>query len=289
MSKAKSINLQTVFSIRSMFFSSIGVVFAILGLQGFMMPNNFVDGGVTGISILILGFINIHISLLLLVLNIPFVTLAYFKISPGFAIQSLIAVIMLAAGMYFIEIRAFTNDKFLIAIFGGFFIGVGIGFVIRGGGIIDGLEVIAQYTEKKSAFSSAEIILLINILVILGAAYRFGIETSMYSILVYYIAMKTTDYVVDGFKEYTSLHIVSKIPEEIKSEIVLNFGKQITTYKGEKGFLPGSFENYDDCEVIMTIVTRLEMHKIKKHLQLIDPSAFIYVNSIKEVAGNNKV
>ncbi len=283
--KKNSIQWSTIFSLRSISFTIIGIAFAVLGLQGFMLPNNFLDGGVTGISILVTGFIKIHISLLLLLFNVPFVIIGYHKISRTFGIQALIAILLLSAGMFFIEIPAFTNDKVLIAIFGGFFIGLGIGFVIRGGGVIDGLEVIAQYTEKKVAFSSGEIILALNTLIIIGAAYQFGIETGMYSILVYFTAMKTTDYVVDGFEEFTALNIISKDAEVVKSTIVNDFGKAISVYKGERGSLPGSFEIRDNCDIIMTVVTRLEVHRIKEAVSKIDPKAFMFVNSIKEVKG----
>jgi uncharacterized membrane-anchored protein YitT (DUF2179 family) len=263
----------------------IGVFFAVLGLQGFMIPNNFIDGGVTGISILLMGIGDLHISILLLIFNLPFVIIGFKKIGYTFGIQALIAILLLSAGMYFIHIEVFTEDKVLIALFGGFFIGLGIGFVIRGGGVLDGLEVIAQHTEKKSAFSSAEIILVFNILIILGAAYRFGIETGMYSILVYYTAMKTTNYVVDGFEEFTALNIISKDATAIRKLLVTDFGKGITVFKGERGYLPGSFDKKEDCDIIVTVVTRLEIHRIKKALLKIDPNAFIFVNSIKEVKG----
>ena len=283
--KPKNIQWRTIFSLRSILFTVLGVTLAVVGLQGFMLPNNFLDGGVTGISILVTGFADIHISVLLLVFNIPFVLMGYHKIGRTFGLQALIAILLLSAGMYFIEIPAFTNDKVLIAIFGGFFIGLGIGFVIRGGGVIDGLEVIAQYTEKKSAFSSGEIILALNTLIIVGAAYQFGIETGMYSILVYFTAMKTTDYVVDGFEEYTALNIISKNAEAVKFAIVNDFGKAISVYRGERGSLPGSFEIREDCDIIMTVVTRLEVHRIKEAVSKIDPEAFMFVNSIKEVKG----
>lgn len=283
MKKARNINWQYIFSPKSLTLNLFGVLFAVIGLQGFMVPNNFLDGGVTGLSILLTGLANIHISLILLAFNLPFVIIGYKKISRTFGLQALIAMLLLSAGMYFIEFPAFTHDKLLIAVFGGFFIGLGIGLVIRGGGVVDGLEVIAYYTEKKSAFTSAEIILTLNILIILGAAYRFGIETGMYSILVYYTAMKTTNYVVEGFEEYTALNIISAKQESIKATIVNDFGKAISTYKGERGSLPGSFNIKQDCDIIMTIVTRLEVHRIKKAIALIDPNAFIFVNSIKEV------
>ncbi|MCM8567980.1 YitT family protein [Gramella jeungdoensis] len=285
MAIATKIEWRTVFSLRSLAFTFIGVSLAVIGLQGFMVPNNFLDGGVTGLSILMSSYAKFHISIWLLIFNIPFLIIGYHKISRTFGFQALIAMLLLSAGMYFINIPVFTNDKVLIAIFGGFFIGLGIGCVIRGGGVIDGFEVIAQYTERKSAFTSGEIILALNTLMIIGAGLRFGIETGMYSILVYFTAMKTADYVVDGFEEYTALNIISKESEKIKFEIVNNFDKAVTIYKGERGFLPGSYDIKAECDIIMTVVTRLEIHRIKVAVSAIDPDAFIFVNSIKEVKG----
>ncbi|MBS9525830.1 YitT family protein [Litoribacter ruber] len=285
MSDLKKINWKSIFSFKSIAFTIIGVAFAVVGLQGFMVPNNFLDGGITGISILVKGFANVHISILLIVFNLPFLIIGYSKIGQTFSLKALIAVLLLAAGMYFIEIPIFTTDKVLIAVFGGFFIGMGIGFVIRGGGVIDGLEVIGYYTKKKSGFTSGEIILALNTIIILGAAFKFGIETAMYSILVYFTAMKTSDYVVDGFEEYTALTIISKEHEQIKSLIVNNFGKAISVYKGERGYLPENFHLKYECDIIMTIVTRLEIHRIKEAVNEIDAEAFFYIQSIKEVKG----
>lgn len=285
MSKSDTIKWKSIFSLKSISFTILGVLFAVIGLQGFMVPNNFLDGGVTGISILVTGFANIHISVLLVVFNIPFLVVGYRKIGKTFSLQALIAILLLAAGMYFIEIPAFTTDKVLIAVFGGFFIGLGIGFVIRGGGVIDGLEVIGYYTQKKSSLTSGEIILALNCLIIIGAAFKFGIETGMYSILVYYTAMKTSDYVVDGFEEYTALTIISAECQTVKELIVQDFGKAITVYKGERGYLPGKIDHVNDVDIIMTVVTRLEIHRLKEAIGEIDPKAFLYVQSIKEVKG----
>lgn len=281
----KRVQWRSIFSIHSIAFTIFGVLFAVVGLQGFLLPNNFLDGGVTGISILITGFAHIHISILLVAINIPFIIMGFRKISRTFGVQTLIAVLLLAAGMYFIQIPVFTNDKLLIAIFGGFFIGMGIGFVIRGGGVIDGLDVIGQYTEKKSAFTASEIILVLNVLIILGAAYKFGIEAGMYSILVYFTAMKTTDYVVEGFQEYTSLNIISRHSDDVKSLIANEFRKGLVVYKGERGFLPESFDIKADCDIIVTVVTRLEIHRLSEAILQIDPKAFLFVSSIKEVKG----
>lgn len=285
MLEVKKLHWKTVFSLRSILYTVLGVALAVLGLQGFMVPNNFLDGGVTGISILVKGFSNIHISVFLILFNIPFIWMGFVKIGRTFGVQAMLAVLLLAAGMYFINIPPFTEDKVLIAVFGGFFIGLGIGFVIRGGGVIDGFEVIAQYTERKSAFTSGEIILALNSLMIFAAATTFGIETAMYSILVYFTAMKTTNYVVDGFEEYTALHVISRESEKIKSCIVNDFGKAISVFKGERGYLPQSFHIKADCDIVMTVVTRLEIHRLQEAIHRIDPTAFIYVQSIKEVKG----
>ena len=141
------------------------------------------------------------------------------------------------------------------------------------------------YSQKRSGFTSSEIIMVINSLVILGAVFKFGPEVAMYSILVYFVAIKTADYVVDGFEEFTALNVVSKEYEKVKSLIVNDFGKAISVYKGERGYLPGSFHIKHDCDIVVTIVTRLEIHRIKNAIYEIDPNAFFYVQSIKEVKG----
>ncbi len=284
-SDTRKIDWKSILSPRAIGFTILGVFFAVVGLQGFLVPNHFLDGGVTGISILVKAYFDIHISFYLILFNIPFLIVGYYKISKSFALQSFIAVLLLALGMYFVDIPTFTQDKILIAVFGGFCIGLGIGFVIRGGGVIDGIDVIGQYTERNSAFTASEIILALNTLMVLGAAYKFGIEAGMYSILVYFTAMKTTNYVVDGFEEFTSLNIISKEHEKIKSLIINEFGKSLAVYKGKRGFLPGDLYNPEDCDIILLIVTRLEVHRITEAINEIDPKAFLFINSIKEVRG----
>ncbi len=282
----QKINFKQVFNPKSLMFIVLGVISATVALQGFMIPNHFLDGGVTGISILIHEYFDFPIYILLLLLNIPFVFIGYKKIGKTFAVQTSIAIILLTISMYFIKIPdAFTNDKLLIAIFGGLLIGLGIGLVIKGGAVIDGLEVLADYTHKKSGFSTSEVILSINSILFLGIAFKFGIESAMYSILTYYTAMKISDYVVDGFEEFTALSIISKEHETIKSVIVNDFNKAITVYKGERGYLPGKFDISHDCDIVMTIVTRLEIHRLRQALTEVDPQAFFFVQSIKEVKG----
>jgi|SRR5690554_2559505 len=281
----KKIHWRAIFSLRSILSTLFGVFIAVVGLKGFLVPNHFLDGGVTGLSILIEGFAQIHMSILLVVLNIPFIIIGFNKISRTFGVKAMLAVLLLSAGMYYIEIPLFTTDKLLIAAFGGFFIGLGIGFVIRGGGVIDGFDVIGQYTERNSAFTASEIIMTLNIFMILAAAYKFGIEAGMYSILVYFTAMKTTDYVVEGFEQYTALNIISSHSEEIKSIIAKDFGKGLVVYKGERGYLPESFDVRADCDIIVTVVTRLEIYRLSEAILRVDPKAFMFVNRLKEVKG----
>ena len=283
--KNDRIDWKQVWNIKNLLHIIFGVGLAVLAIKGFMIPNRFLDGGMTGIAILLHEIFHINISILVIALNLVFIYLGYRKIGKTFAVQTSIAVILLSAGLFFIDIGPITTDKLLIAIFGGILIGAGIGLVIRGGGVIDGAEVIAVFTRRKVGFSNSEIIMLINCIIFAVAALEFGIETAMYSVITYFTATRATNYVVDGIEEYTAMNIVSSQQEEIKNFLVNDLGKGITVYKGERGYLPGSFDIKTDCEIIVTIVTRLEIKQIQDTLMTIDPKAFVYVQSIKEATG----
>lgn len=282
---AEKIDWRQIFSPTTIVYNLVGVALAAIALEAFMLPNKFLDGGVTGIAILINLQFGINLNFLLFVLNIPFLVMGYKKIGKTFAIQSTISVFLLIGVLEVIQMEPVTNDKVLIAVFGGFLMGTGIGFIIRGGGLIDGFEVITDFTQKNSAFSGSEITLFLNSLIMLAAAFFFGIEPAMYSLLTYFTAIKVTDYVVEGFEEYTALTVISKEHELVKELIVKKFGKAISVYKGERGYLPETFHIHHDCDIIMAVVTRLEVHRIKKAINEIDPKAFFYVQTIKEVKG----
>ncbi len=289
MSKVSSnkdqIDWKVVFSFHNLAYTIAGVAFAVFALQGFMIPNRFLDGGVTGISILAHELSHINILFFLVLFNLPFLYVGYKKIGKTFAVQSLLAVVLLTVGVAIVHIPPVTTDKLLIALFGGFFIGLGMALVIRGGGVIDGFEIVAVYTTKRIALSISEIIMIFNSIIFLIAAYKFGIETAMYSTITYFTAMKTVDYIVDGIEEYTALNIVSVSSDEIKSLIVNDFKKGISVYKGERGYLPDAYEIKNDCDIILTIVTRLEVLRMKDAILEIDPNAFMFIQSIKEVKG----
>jgi uncharacterized membrane-anchored protein YitT (DUF2179 family) len=254
-------------------------------MKGFMIPNHFMDGGITGISILLHELSHINISILVFVFNLPFVYIGYKRIGKTFAVQTIMAVILLALGLLFIDIKPITTDRLLIAIFGGLLIGTGLGLVIRAGGVIDGAEVIAVFTRRKTGFSNSEIIMLFNTIIFASAAFHFGIEVAMYSLITYFAATRAADYVVDGIEQYTAVNIISSQEDKIKDYLVNELGKGITVYKGERGYLPGSFSVKSDCEIIVTIVTRLEIIGIQEALLNIDPKAFMYVQNINEAAG----
>lgn len=283
--KSDTVDWRIVLNFRNFLQISIGICLSVLAMKGFMIPNRFMDGGVTGISILLHEIFHINISFLIIVLNVIFIYLGYKKIGKTFAVQTTIAVILLAIGLFFFHISPITTDKLLIAIFGGILMGSGVGLVIRGGGVIDGAEVIAVFTKRKTGFSNTEIIMLINIIIFAVAASQFGIETAMYSIITYFTASRATNYVVDGIEEFTAMNIISSHDEDIKNFLVNELGKGITVYKGERGYLPGSFNIKTDCEIIVTIVTRLEIKQIQDALIKIDPRVFVYVQSIKEATG----
>lgn len=283
--KSDAIEWNQVWNLKNLFQIILGTSLAVLAMKGFMIPNRFMDGGITGISILLHEIFHINISFLVIILNVLFIYLGYRRIGKTFAVQTTLAVTLLSLGLLFVDIDPITKDKLLIAIFGGILIGTGVGLVIRGGGVIDGAEVIAVFTRRRTGFSSSEIIMLFNTIIFAIAAFQFGIETAMYSIITYFTATRATDYVVDGIEEFTALNIISGQQEEIKNFLVNELGKGITVYKGERGYLPGSYDIKTECEIIVTIVTRLEIKQIQDAIAIIDPKAFVYVHSIKEASG----
>ena len=283
--KNDTVDWKQVWNFKNLLLILLGTSLAVLAMKGFMIPNKFLDGGITGISILLHEIFHINISFLVIILNVLFIYLGFIRIGKTFAVQTCIAVALLSIGLLFIEINPVTHDKLLIAIFGGILMGTGVGLVIRGGGVIDGAEVIAVFTGRKTGFSNSEIIMLINTIIFGVAAFQFGIETAMYSIITYFTATRAINYVVDGIEEFTAMNIISSQPEEIKFFLVNELGKGITVYKGERGYLPGSFEVKTDTDIIVTIVTRLEIKQIQDAITKIDPKVFIYVQSIKEAAG----
>nr|WP_294794222.1 YitT family protein [uncultured Mucilaginibacter sp.] len=261
-----------------------GIMSAAFGLKGFLIPNHFIDGGVTGISLLISSLTDWPVSILLFIINIPFIWLGYKRVDKVFAIKTLVAIILLALVIYFVEFKDVTNDKLLTAVFGGFFLGMGIGLAMRGGCVIDGTELLAVYINPKSFLSIGQIILVINIVIFGVAAFFLGVESALYSILTYLAASQTINYIIQGFDEFTAVTIISPKSELIKNVIMRHLHRGVTVYKGERGFGKTTFED-KDIDILFTVITRLDVQRLVTRVQQIDPNAFITTHSVSEVRG----
>lgn len=263
----------------------LGIAFSAFAMKSFLVPNHFMDGGVTGISLFGHEVFHWNLGFLLIITNLPFIIMGAYQVSKGFAIKTSIAVVGLAIALQYISFPVITSDNLLVSMFGGFFLGLGIGLAMRGGCAIDGLEVLALYTLKKTSFTITEVILAMNVVIFLSAAFYFGLETALYAMLTYYIAMRTIDYVIEGLEAYTGVTIISGKSEEVKESLVLKMGRGITIYKGERGFMKDSYEVSHDCDIVFTVITRLEVRKLKNVVHNIDPKAFVFTHTIKETAG----
>src|SRR5688572_12724841 len=256
--RLKRINI--IRALKDLIFISCGVVSAAFGLKGFLLPNGFLDGGVVGISLLTNVLTNIDVSYLLVIINIPFIIIGYTQVSKIFAMKTFAAIVALAILLNLVNFPAITNDKLLISFFGGFFLGLGIGLSIRGGSVIDGTEVLAIYTSRKTALTVGDFILFLNILIFSVAAYLINIETALYAILTYLVASKTVDFVVHGIEEYTSVMIVSNKSKEIKEAIIKNMGRGVTVLKGKSGFGKQGVRD-TEIDILYSVITRLELQK----------------------------
>lgn len=261
-----------------------GIVSAGLGLKGFLLPNNFIDGGVTGISLLTALLTDLPVSLFIIIINIPFIIMGYFQVSKIFAFKTMLAIGGLALCLIFIPYPIVTTDKLLIAIFGGFFLGTGIGLAIRGGSVIDGTEILALYVSKKTTLTVGDVILFINIIIFSAAAILLGIEKAFYSVLIYLAASKAVDFIIEGIDEYTGVTIISDKSDEIRKAIIEKTGRGVTIFSGKKGF--GKRGEVDhEIDIVYTVITRLEISKLKSDIDNIDENAFVVFQSINDTKG----
>lgn len=269
--------------IKDVFLISMGIVSASFGFKGFLLTNRFIDGGATGISLLISALTDIPLYILVVLINLPFIVLAYYVVGKQFAIKTILAITGLSICLAFVEFPNITNDNLLVAVFGGFFLGAGIGLAVRGGAVIDGTEVLAIYLSRKLRVTIGDIIIVINIFIFSTAAYLLGIEIAMYSMITYLSASKTLDFIVEGIEEYTGVTIVSEHSEEIKSMIYNKMRRGVTVYTGKKGY--GKRGESNETEILYTIITRLELSKLHMELELIDPNAFVAMSNVKDTKG----
>jgi uncharacterized membrane-anchored protein YitT (DUF2179 family) len=266
-------------SIKDFLLIVLAVLFAGLGLKGFLLPNGFLDGGVTGISLLVHRLTMWDLSYLLVVLNLPFIFIGYKQISKIFAVKTFLAIFGLALLLHFIHFPIITTDKLLIAIFGGFFLGGGIGIAMRGGCVLDGTEVLAVYLARKLNLTVGKIIWIVNILIFSCAAILINLEAAMYAILTFLTASKTVDFIIQGIEEYTGITIISEKSEPIRKTLLGKLEKGVTIYKGQKGM------NRQEIDIIYTVATRLEVQKLLNEVHKIDANAFIIQQSINDLKG----
>lgn len=271
-------------NVQDIFLITLGILSASLGLKGFLIPNGFIDGGVTGISLLLSIISNVHISVFLFLINIPFLAMGYFQISRIFALKSIFAIIGLAVCLLIVNYPVITNDKLLISVFGGISLGAGIGFAIRGGAVIDGTEILSLFLSRKTSATVGDIILIINIFIFSAAAILLGPEPALYSVLTYLAASRTVDFIIEGIEEYTGVTIISEKSDSVRKAIINKLGRGVTIYKGKGGFGKRGGIEYD-MDIIFTVITRLEVSKLNYIVNLIDEKAFIVQHSIKDTIG----
>ena len=260
-----------------------GIFSASFGLKGFLLTNEFIDGGAMGISMLISKQTKIPLYLLVILVNSPFIYMGYKVVSKAFAIKTVLAIIGLAGTLAYVNFPNVTDDNILVAVFGGFFLGTGIGLAVRGGAVIDGTEILAIFLSRRLGTTIGDIILLINAIIFATAAYLLSVEIALFSMITYISASKMVDFLVDGIDEFVGVTIVSTHYLEIKQMIIEKMGRGITVYKGEKGF--GTRGEMGDVDILFTVITRLELNKLNTEIQTIDPHAFVVMNSIKDTKG----
>ena len=262
----------------------LGILSAGFGLKGFLLANGFLDGGATGISLLITELTGASLSIVLLLVNLPFLILGFRVVGKAFAIKAMLAIIGLAIAVALVPYPQITNDKLLIAVFGGFFLGTGIGLAIRGGAVIDGTEVLAISLSRRLGASIGDIIMIVNVIIFCFGAYFINIETALYAMLTYLSASRTVDFLLEGIEEYTGVTIVSTKPDAIRKMIATGLNYGVTVYKGERGF-GKTGEKQEDTNIIYTVLTRLEINRLKKEVYTIDPNAFMVMHSVKDTVG----
>lgn len=279
----KIFKINTIRYFKDIILITIGIFSAAFGFKGFLLTNHFIDGGATGISLLISALTIIPLYILLIVVNIPFIIMGYFTIGRTFAIKTALAITGLAFVVATVEFPNITNDNLLVALFGGFFLGAGIGLSIRGGAVIDGTEVLAIYLSKKLGATIGDIIIVINILIFGTAAYFLSVEIALYSMVTYLSASKTLDFVIEGIEEYTGVTIISSYNDLVRNMIIEKLGRGVTVYNGKSGY--GKAGEAKDIEIVYTVVTRLELNKLNTELEKIDSNAFVVMSSIKDSKG----
>ncbi|MCY9546149.1 YitT family protein [Lysinibacillus xylanilyticus] len=275
---------KTVENSRKFIMIIIGAIIAAYGLEAVLIPNNVIDGGVTGISIMGAELFGIPLGVLLFVLNIPFIWIGYKQVGKTFALMSSAGIAALSIStvlMHDVKTILGPNDPLLIVLSGGMLLGVGIGIVLRNGGALDGSEVLAVLLSRKIPFSVGDIILFINAFIFLGASFIFGLESALYSALTYYIAKNVIDIIQVGLEKSKDVRVVSAKSDEIGDAIQARLGRGVTYTKGRGGF------SNEPTDILNCVINRMEENKLVSIIKDIDESAFVVISDVSEVRGGN--
>lgn len=257
-----------------------GIFCAAMGIRGFLVSSNFIDGGVTGVSMLLSKTTPWSLAIWLPIVNFPFILIAYSTLGKAFAIRSVLAISGLSAAVAYFPFPDVTPDLVLTAIFGGFFIGAGIGLAIRGHAVLDGTEIAALLiSRRKGALKVGDVILAFNIVLFVVAIAFLGVEPALYSILTYITAARTLNFVLYGLEEFTAITIISSRSSEIREQITQSLGRGVTIIKGSGGL------SRDEKEILYCVVTRLEIDKVKTISKGLDPQVFITMHALADVEG----
>jgi uncharacterized membrane-anchored protein YitT (DUF2179 family) len=259
---------------------ALGIMSAGMGLKGFLLSSNFIDGGVTGVSLLLAKTTGLSLSVLLPLVNLPFVAVGFSQMGPAFAARSVLAIAGLALSLAVVPFPDVTSDLVLTAVFGGFFIGAGIGLAVRGGAVLDGTEIAALLISKRaSVIRVGDVILGFNVVLFLAAMSVLGVDAALYSILTYVAAAKTLDFVLYGIDEYTAITVMSEMNATIRERITRDLGRGVTIYKGYGG-MSGA-----EQDILYCVVTRLEVGKVRTIVRDLDASAFMVLHPLAGAEG----
>ena len=271
--------------LRNAVFIVAGVFSAAFGLKGFLLSSHFIDGGVTGVSMLLAAAFNLPLAALILIINLPFVALGYQQMGRRFALRSALGIGGLALVLAVVPFPDVTPDNLLTAVFGGVFIGAGIGLAMRGGAVLDGTEIAALLASRHLVLLKvSDIILILNLVIFLGAVFILGTEPALYSMLTYFAAARVMEFVLNGIEQYTGVTIVSEQSEDIRLVITEVLGRGVTLYQGKAGFGKRG-DQLGERDIIFTVVTRLELPQLRAEVQRIDPQAFIVQYGIDDAQG----
>ncbi|WP_339265830.1 YitT family protein [Paenibacillus sp. FSL K6-1330] len=263
-------------------FITIGAILMAVALEIFLVPNEIIDGGITGISIVLSSITPINLGVFLFIINLPFLFIGYKQIGKTFAFSTLYGIVVLSVATTLLHhVDPFTNEKILAVLFGGLVLGLGVGLVIRYGGALDGTEIVAILLSKKLRMPVGQIIMIINVFIFITAGFVFGADSAMYSIFSYYIAAKVMDIVVEGLDESKSVTIISNEYEEISNAIMQRLGRSTTMIYAKGGY------SKEDTQMIYCVITRLEIAKLKTVVQEIDKNAFISIQNVADVLGGS--